>query len=241
MKLAIVTSGGANFYSIEVALQRLGINCSKAERITEIAINLPPETKTVTEPKIGIIKSCFADMEYQLANDKSVIEKADGVIFPGVGSAAYAMQELARYDLIDTLRNYKKPLLGICLGMQLLYEFSTEGNVECLGILPGKVEKFRAVDGLVVPHVGWNNLIKLQNSSLLSSIDLAQDVYFVHSYYAPENEVAVARCEYGVKFAAIAQKENFYAMQFHPEKSGLIGQQLLKNFIEVVNGNLSSN
>jgi glutamine amidotransferase len=204
MKIAVVTSGGANFYSIEVALQRLGV-------------------------------------DYQLTTDKAVINAADGIIFPGVGFAGYAMNELAKYDLCDTLRNYKKPLLGICLGMQLLYEFSEEGDVACLGILPGKIRKFIANQDLIVPQMGWNNLTKLQSSSLLNQIDLNKDVYFVHSYYAPVNEVTVASADYGVEFAAMAQYNNFYAMQFHPEKSGSIGEQLLKNFIGVINGNLSGN
>ncbi|HRG61493.1 MAG TPA: imidazole glycerol phosphate synthase subunit HisH [Burkholderiales bacterium] len=198
MKLAVITGGGANFYSIEVALKRMQI-------------------------------------EYELTTDKEVISAADGAILPGVGSAAYAMNELSKYDLCDTLRNYKKPLLGICLGMQLLYESSEEGgDVACLGILPGKIRKFIANDDLIVPQMGWNNFSKLQESSLLNEIDLTKDVYFVHSYYAPVNQVTLAACDYGVKFAAMAAQDNFYAMQFHPEKSGSVGEQLLANFIAIV-------
>lgn len=204
MKLAVITGGGANFYSVEVALQRLGI-------------------------------------DYQLTTDKDVINNVDGVILPGVGSAGFAMAELTKHDLIDTIRNYKKPLLGICLGMQLLYEHSEEGNVDCLGILPGRVKRFDNSNGLVVPQMGWNDLVRYQSSPLLNNIDLARDVYFVHSYYAPVNEGTVASCEYGVIFTAMAQRGNFYGMQFHPEKSGLVGERLIKNFIEVVNGNLSGN
>ncbi len=203
-QLAVITSGGANFYSIEVALQRLGVN-------------------------------------YQLTTDKDNIKNADGVLLPGVGSAGYAMQQLKNHDLIETLQNYEKPLLGICLGMQLLYQSSTEGNVECLGILPGRVELFDNKNGLIVPQMGWNNLIKRQESRLLSAIDLAKDVYFVHSYFAPVNQVTVASCDYGVEFTAIAEYKNFYGMQFHPEKSGSVGEQLIKNFIGVVNDNLSGN
>ncbi|RTL12684.1 MAG: imidazole glycerol phosphate synthase subunit HisH [Neisseriaceae bacterium] len=198
MKLAVITGGGANFYSIEVALQRMNV-------------------------------------EYELTTDKSVINAADGAILPGVGSAAYAMGELAKHDLCDTLCNYKKPLLGICLGMQLLYESSEEGGeVACLGILPGKIRKFIASDDLIVPQMGWNNFSKLQESALLDEIDLVKDVYFVHSYYAPVNQVTVAACDYGVNFAAMAAQNNFYAMQFHPEKSGSVGEQLLANFIAIV-------
>ena len=204
MKLAVVTSGGANFNSIEIALQRLGV-------------------------------------DYQLTVDPLVIAAADGVLFPGVGSAEYAMHELKKHDLISVLQKYRKPLLGICLGMQLLYESSEEGDVACLGVLPGKVRKFSTDGGLLVPQMGWNNLIPLQDSALFCDVDPSKDVYFVHSYYAPVNSATLASCEYGVEFAAMAQRNNFYAMQFHPEKSGSLGEQLLKNFIEVVNGNLSSN
>lgn len=204
MKLAVVTSGGANFNSIEIALQRLGV-------------------------------------DYQLTIDPAVINAADGVLFPGVGSAEYAMNELRKHGLITVLQNYRKPLLGICLGMQLLYESSEEGNVTCLGVLPGKVRKFSTADDLLVPQMGWNNLIPLQASALFAQVDASKDVYFVHSYYAPVNSATLASCNYGVEFAAMAQQDNFYAMQFHPEKSGRLGEQLLKNFIEVVNGNLSSN
>ena len=204
IKLAIITSGGANFYSVEAALQRLGIN-------------------------------------YELSNDKKVIDAADGVILPGVGSASYAMQQLAKDDLIEVIRNYQKPLLGICLGMQLLYGYSAEGNVPCLGILPGVIKKFVAAKELVVPQMGWNNLIQKKNSALLNGVDFKKDVYFVHSYYAPVNKATLASCYYGEEFSAIANEKNFYAMQFHPEKSGLIGAMFLKNFVEIVNDSLSSN
>lgn len=201
--LAVITGGGANFYSLEMVLQRLGV-------------------------------------AYQLTSDKSVIENSCGAIFPGVGSAGFAMQELERLGLIGVIRNYRRPLLGICLGMQLLYEYSEEGNVPCLGILPGVVKRFNH-DGLIVPHMGWNNLSWKDSSQLTSQIDIAADVYFVHSFFAPVNEVTLASCYYGDQFAAVAQKDNFYAMQFHPEKSGAIGEQLLKNFIGVIDDNLSGN
>lgn len=194
-KIAVVTSGGANFYSIEVSLQRLG--CS-----------------------------------YQLTNNKEVIKNAPAIILPGVGSAGFAMGELRKHDLIDILQNYKKPLLGVCLGMQLLYEFSEESNVECLGLIPGKINKFVADNDLIVPHMGWNNLTKTREAELLTNINLTQDVYFVHSYYAPINEATLASCSYGNAFSAMVQHGNFYGMQFHPEKSGAIGEKLLANFIK---------
>lgn len=197
MKLAVITGGGANFYSIEMALQRLSV-------------------------------------DYRLTNDKSVIKSADGVIFPGVGNAKFAMQELQRLNLVELIQEYQKPLLGICLGMQLLYEYSEEGNLPCLGILPGKVQQFNSGAGLIVPHMGWNNLDWQKESELTRQIAKDNDVYFVHSFFAPVNEVTVATCDYGGAFTAMAQQDNFYAMQFHPEKSGKIGEQLIKNFIEVI-------
>lgn len=203
-KLAVITSGGANFYSIEVALKRLGVT-------------------------------------YQLTTDKEVVNNADGVIFPGVGSAGFAMKQLHQHDLINTIRNYQKPLLGICLGMQLLYEHSTEDGVDCLGIMSGKIERFDDSQQLVVPQMGWNNIVKKAESPLLNDFDMTKDVYFVHSYYAPVNAATIASCNYGVDFTAITNYKNFYGMQFHPEKSGVAGAQLIKNFIEVVNGNLSGN
>lgn len=204
IKLAVIASGGANFYSVEVALQRLGIS-------------------------------------YDLTTAKDIIAMADGIILPGVGSAAFAMKQLAQNDLIEVIRNYQKPLLGICLGMQLLYEFSCEGNVPCLGILSGTIQKFLPTDEVIVPQMGWNTLNKKRDSMLFDQVNFSQDVYFVHSYYAPLNEATLASCDYGQEFTAIAQKDNFYAMQFHPEKSGTAGALLLKNFIGVIRDNLSSN
>lgn len=197
MKIAVISCAGANFYSIELVLQRLAV-------------------------------------DYEFTNDKEVILAADGVILPGVCYAKYAMEQLHHHDLVTTICNYRKPLLGICLGMQLFYEFSAEGDIACLGIFPGVVRHFVASPELIVPHMGWNNLEQCAPSKLLENIDLAQDVYFVHSYYAPVNEVSLASCNYGVRFSAIAQRNNFYAMQFHPEKSGIMGQLLLGNFVNIV-------
>jgi glutamine amidotransferase len=204
MKLAVITSGGANFFSIEAVLQRLGV-------------------------------------DYSLTCDPEVLAKADGAILPGVGAAKFAMAQLTEHGLVNPIRNYTKPLLGICLGMQLLYDYSEEGDVKCLSILPGKICHFPPTPGLSVPHMGWNNLTKLHDSPLLKHIDLRQDVYFVHSYYAPVTAATIAQCDYGLPFAAIVQLNNFYGMQFHPEKSGELGEKLITNFIEIVHGTLSSN
>lgn len=167
---------------------------------------------------------------------KEDILNADAVILPGVGSANFAMQKLQEYNLIDTIKTLTKPLLGICLGMQLLYEHSEEGDVLCLGIIPGMVRKFDNKI-LAVPHMGWNGLVKYDgtknNPSLLTNIGKNEDVYFVHSFYAPVAHETIAKCNYGLDFSAIVQYNNFYGMQFHPEKSGAVGETLLKNFVEI--------
>ena len=181
------------------------------------------------------------NIDYTFTHDPDVINAADGVILPGVGSAVYAMEVLTKYGLVDVIRQFKKPLLGICLGMQLLYDYSSEGDVKCLGVIPGTVNRFIPNSNLIVPHMGWNNLSQTKPSLLIDGLNIDDDVYFVHSYYAPINEATVASCDYGHLFTAIAQNNNFYGMQFHPEKSGILGERLLSNFFGIVNDSLSSN
>ena len=177
-------------------------------------------------------------LEYNLTRDIEVIQAADAVLLPGVGSAGYAMDTLHKYGLVDVIKNLTQPLLGICLGMQLLYESSDEGNVECLGVIPGQIKKFTPSAELIVPHMGWNNLSVVKPQTLVDGL-ADNDVYFVHSYYAPINEATVAACQYGQPFTAIAAHNNFYGMQFHPEKSGLIGARLLSNFFGILDDSLS--
>jgi len=197
--------------------------------------------------KLAIIDTCGANflsvemalkrlnVNYTFTHDKDVINQADAVILPGVGAAKFAMENLVHYDLVELIRNYKKPLLGICLGMQLLYEFSDEEDVECLGVIKGHVRKFNTLDSLVVPHMGWHNMnFKQSLDPIITGITETDDVYFVHSYYAPMSGSTVAGVNYGVEFTAICHYNNFYGMQFHPEKSGKIGNILLANFIDVV-------
>ncbi len=190
--------------------------------------------------------------KYKISSSAEEIAKADKIIFPGQGHNAQAMAELKKLNLIDVIKNFKKPFLGICVGMQLLYEFSEEGNVECLGALEGRVKRFKVKPhksplsgGLSftfkIPQIGWNN-IKLSSQfpactnsgrSALSSLKNIPDnsyFYFVHSYYCPVTEYTLATCEYGNEFTAIVKKDNFYGTQFHPEKSGEVGLKLLKNF-----------
>lgn len=172
-------------------------------------------------------------VSYVLTNDAATIQNADAVILPGVGSAGYAMEKLKEDNLISVIKNLTQPVLGICLGMQLLYEFSEEDNIACLGIIEGRVRKFSTAGNLIVPHMGWNNLQIKTPDPVVSNVDLA-DVYFVHSYYAPLNDATIASCNYSLEFTAIAKHNNFYAMQFHPEKSGDMGSKLLKNFINLI-------
>lgn len=181
------------------------------------------------------------NVQYEFTSDPVVIGAADAVLLPGVGNAGFAMQTLQKAGLIPVIQNIKKPLLGICLGMQLLYEFSDEDNCACLGVIPGQIKRFDQSNSLIVPHMGWNNLSKVTNDSVVNGLNTLDDVYFVHSYYAPINSATVASCTYGAPFTAISHHNNFYGMQFHPEKSGLVGAQLLKNFIEIVNESISGN
>jgi glutamine amidotransferase len=165
-----------------------------------------------------------------LSRDPLVLGAADKVIFPGVGAAGSTMAYLKETGLDVIIKNLKQPVLGICLGMQLLCEFSEEGNVEGLGIFPQKVKRFVVKEGLKVPHMGWNTL-SCEAVPLMEGIESSSYVYFVHSYYAEMSPYTVATCTYGNRFSAALQKDNFYATQFHPEKSGSIGAQILKNFI----------
>lgn len=165
-----------------------------------------------------------------LTNNLSEIATADKVIFPGVGEAGSAMNALKSYKLDKIIPKLKQPVLGICLGMQLLCEFSEEGNTKALGIFPITVKRFQV--GLKVPQIGWNTIFDLK-TSLFSGIDEKSFMYFVHSYYVPENEFSIANSDYEINFCAALNKGNFYACQFHPEKSGDVGQKILENFLKL--------
>lgn len=158
------------------------------------------------------------------------ILRADKVIFPGVGEASSAMKYLREKNLDVLLKNLKQPVLGICLGQQLMCKFSEEGGATCLGIFNSVAKKFPPKD--LVPHMGWNNLTETKGE-LFKGITKIDDVYFVHSYYAEICEQTAATCNYILPFSAGMQKNNFYATQFHPEKSGDIGNKILKNFLSL--------
>ena len=165
-----------------------------------------------------------------ITDDPDTIYKAEKVIFPGVGEASSAMNYLTQRGLDKVLKNVTQPMLGICLGLQLMCQYSEEGNTSCLGIFKERVSLFPAEQK--VPHMGWNELEAL-SGDLYQQIEPNSDVYFVHSYYAQIGQETTAICNYIRPFSASLQKNNFYATQFHPEKSAGIGAQILKNFLEL--------
>lgn len=170
-----------------------------------------------------------------LTDDPEQLMKADRVLFPGQGEASNAMHYLREHALDKVIRDLKQPLLGICIGQQLLCRHSEEGDVDCLGVFDADVLRFRpTLHEQKVPHMGWNT-IKPSTSPLMKGINEEDFVYFVHSYYVPLCQETIAECDYIQPFSAALQKDNFYATQFHPEKSGTIGERIIKNFLEIEN------
>lgn len=167
-----------------------------------------------------------------VSDDPAVIRAADKVIFPGVGEASSAMKYLREKGLDKVIRSLTQPTLGICLGMQLLCAHSEENDVDCLGLIPLQVKKFSTEAGKV-PQIGWNSIFNLK-SPLFTDIPENSFVYFVHGYYAASGENTIATANYGLDYSCALQKDNFYAVQFHPEKSGDIGLQILKNFLNLI-------
>jgi len=170
--------------------------------------------------------------------DAETIRAADRVILPGVGAAAAAMTRLRELGLFDCIRELQQPVLGICLGMQLLFEKSDEARagasgVECLGIIPGTLKKFEPSPGVRIPHMGWNTTTKVVDDPLLTGLADNPWFYFVHSYRAPIGTSTIATCQHGESFAAIVRHKNFHGAQFHPERSARCGARLLSNFLEL--------
>jgi imidazole glycerol-phosphate synthase subunit HisH len=168
----------------------------------------------------------------ELTAEPAVIRSAERVILPGVGSAAEGMRRLQAKGLVECVRNLTQPVLGVCLGMQLLFEKSAEGDTPTLGLIPGEVELLPDSPGITVPHMGWNTLTTGREIGLLDGIEPEARFYFVHSFAAPVNAFTRASCRHGIPFAAIVQRGNFSGCQFHPERSGVAGARLLRNFVE---------
>ena len=172
-------------------------------------------------------------MEHVLSSDPAVIASADRVILPGVGNAAEAMESLRSKGLEPIIKGLRRPVLGICVGMQVMCRDSEEGDARCMGIFDAHVRKFDASAGCKVPHMGWNDLHNL-DGKLFKGISGGEFCYFIHSYYPTLCTDTVATCSHaGVMFSAALRYENFYGTQFHPEKSGDVGERILKNFLAI--------
>jgi len=172
-------------------------------------------------------------VDAELSADASRIRAASHVILPGVGAAASGMRRLADSGLIDVLRGLTQPVLGICLGMQLLFAHSVEADTPCLGLLDGDVRRLPETDAARIPHMGWNRLRIERDDALLRGIDDGGYAYFVHSYAAAVDAHTLASCDHGVAFSAAVRRGNVCGMQFHPERSGALGARLLANFLEL--------
>lgn len=168
----------------------------------------------------------------ELTVDPAAIRSASHVILPGVGAAKSAMTRLRDTGLDTLIPGLTQPVLGICLGMQLLFEKSEEENSDCLGVLPGSVLRFSPAPGRPVPHMGWNQVRQVRRSALLADVPDDSYFYFVHSYAAETGASTVGCTDYGWPFSAIVESQNFLATQFHPERSGAVGAQVLRNFLE---------
>ncbi len=170
-------------------------------------------------------------VESEVTDVAEILGRADKIIFPGVGEASTAMQYLRERGLDIAIKTLTQPVLGICLGMQLLCSHSEENDTDCLGIFPNTVNRFVS-DDLKIPHIGWNTITHLRQP-MFNGVDENSYVYFVHGYYVETSAEVTAMCSYGVDFAAAIQHENFYAVQFHPEKSGAAGARILENFLNL--------
>jgi imidazole glycerol phosphate synthase, glutamine amidotransferase subunit len=170
-------------------------------------------------------------VESTVSDDAETLKAADRVVFPGVGEASSAMSYLRTRKLDGVIKSLRQPVLGICLGMQLMCSFSEENDTVCLGILPYSVRRFPNSD-LKVPQIGWNNISGLK-SPLFDGVDTDSHVYFVHGFYVEKGSETIAMAEYGLEFSAAVQHKNFYAVQFHAEKSGAVGARILENFLKI--------
>jgi len=181
---------------------------------------------------IKSVQNALTRLDYEsiITDDPVELRKADKVIFPGVGEASSAMKYLKGRGLDITIKSLKQPVLGICLGLQLMCHHSDEADTQCLGIFDTNVKLFPPVDK--IPHMGWNNFLTMRGD-IFKGVSLQDDVYYVHSYYAEISSYTSATCDYILPFSAAMQSENFYATQFHPEKSAGVGEKILQNFLNL--------
>ena len=184
--------------------------------------NLTSVANSLDRLKVGYFKGSNA----------SELSRADKIIFPGIGEAKTAMDSIEKQDLISHIKSLQIPFLGICIGLQILFDHTEERDRDCIGVIGGDIKKFND-NSLKIPQIGWNKVSIKVDSPLFHGIEDEAYFYFVNSYYAPLVSETIAVSEYGIDFTSALQKENFYAVQFHTEKSGLIGEKLLKNFVEL--------
>ncbi len=173
------------------------------------------------------------DVKTHFTKDADEIRSAERVVLPGVGAAGDAMAKLREYGLVEVIRSLTQPVIGICLGMQLLFEHSAENDTQTLGVIPGKVQAFVPGEGRTVPHMGWNGVSPRGDHALVHGMEADTYFYFVHGYYAPASEHTIGVCNYGEDFTAMAAHRNFMGCQFHPERSSAAGQRILKNFLQI--------
>ncbi len=170
----------------------------------------------------------------RLTDDPAAVIEAERLILPGVGAAAYAMARLSALGLVDPIRNFPRPLLGVCLGQQLLFETSEEGEpIPLLGLIPGAVCRLQPDPGLTVPHMGWSRLSAVREDPLLEGVEDGAYAYFVHGFVCPDGPATVARADYGGLVPAVVRSANRWGCQFHPERSAATGARILRNFLEL--------
>lgn len=172
-------------------------------------------------------------VDARLVADAASVRAADHVILPGVGAAAPGMARLRELGLVETLRSLTQPVLGVCLGMQLLFDASDESDTACLGVIAARVGRMAGAPGARVPHMGWNALVRERDGALADALQPGDHAYFVHGYAAPLGPWTVASADHAGRFSAIVQQRNFHGMQFHPERSAAVGARLLKRFLEL--------